>query len=525
MNSRMRNIFKCLLFSIVFWGCDNDILDQQPLTEISQDAYFNDVSQVETGLTGVYSTLTDYYFDGSWPFTWGSSPYAPAQLDMMTDNGYTRYDYCGAKTISTAGINATTHGVVGNLYAHCYKGIQRANFFKEVVETVDFLSDNEKNKFLAEALFLRAFFYYQLARTYGNVPLVLTTEVDQDNPIGNLPAGQEAQQRALVLEQVVDDLNFAATHLPDEIFTGRAVKGSAQALQMHAYLLMENYAKVVEVGESFIGNTVHDLSPSYSDIFIKSGQADNKEVLFSIQWNAPTNYPNPGPNRTIGAWQGAQPFYDLISDYEDNSGNLVARPLPSEGDSQVDDYQNMDPRFDMTFVVLGGNWEGITANETFTPGDNETGYGIKKFMPVPFENDLATNVISDQDWVILRYADVLLMYAEAKNEVDGPTAEVYDAINTVRSRPDVLMPDLPDGLTQTEMRTRIRRERRVELALENWRYFDLRRWGIANTELNDDMPLTNGTSFTLVYQPHYEFWPIPENAFNKNTNLNQNTGY
>lgn len=526
MNSIIKNTIRIFAMAVLFVACDNDILDQQPLTEIAQDSYFKSESQLETGLTGVYSTLTDYLFDGSWPFTWGSSPYAPAQMDMMTDNGYTQHDYVGAKTISTSGINPTTYGLVGNLYSHCYKGIQRANYFIERVEAADFIADEKKERYLAESRFLRAFFYFQLARTYGNVPLVLTTEVDLENPIGNAPAGQEGEQQAKIVAQINEDLDFAIQHLPDEIFQGRAVKGSAQALQMHAYLLVKNYEKVVEVGESMIGNTPHGIAPSYNNIFIKSGQSGNEEILFSIQWNNPVNYPNPGPNRTIGAWQGAQPYYDIIADYEDVNGQIVDRPLPSEGTSQVDQYQNMDPRFDKTIIVLGGSWEGISAKEIFVPNDNVTGYVIKKFMPVPFTNDIASNVISDQDWVILRYADVLLMYAEAKNEVENtPTVEIYNAINAIRQRPDINMPVLPDGLSKVEMRERIRRERRIELAFENWRYFDLRRWGTANDDLNEDMPLTSGGTFSLVYKPHYEFWPIPENVRNKNKNLNQNTGY
>jgi hypothetical protein len=152
-------------------------------------------------------------------------------------------------------------------------------------------------------------------------------------------------------------------------------------------------------------------------------------------------------------------------------------------------------------------------------------YPTKKFVDPAVKNPVP-GLLDDQDYVLLRYADVKLMYAEAQNEAAGPDAGVYQQVNEVRARATVNMPALPAGLFQDAMRQRIRHERRVELALEGQRYFDLRRWGIAKQTLNDFVQNPKHPELKTIYKDNYEFWPIPQPEIDLNKPaLIQNDGY
>jgi starch-binding outer membrane protein, SusD/RagB family len=151
-------------------------------------------------------------------------------------------------------------------------------------------------------------------------------------------------------------------------------------------------------------------------------------------------------------------------------------------------------------------------------------YVIKKWL-TPGEVDPNYGTLDDNDFVLLRYADVKLMYAEAQNEAVGPDASVYQQVNEVRAR--VGMPALPEGLTQDAMRSAIRHERRVEIAMEGIRYFDLRRWGIAKEKLNGFVQSPQFPDNTICkYEDKYEYWPIPQTEIDRNApDLVQNPGY
>jgi len=186
-------------------------------------------------------------------------------------------------------------------------------------------------------------------------------------------------------------------------------------------------------------------------------------------------------------------------------------------------YENRDPRLKQTMFVPGSTYNGGVALNDLT---TYTGFAFKKYT----EYDEDTNVTptgypttTGLNVILLRYADILLMYAEAQNEASGPDTNVYDAINQVRSRPSVMMPDVPAGLSQSEMREVIRQERRAELALEGIRYSDIRRWGIAEN-LMDGINDPGGTR--MFTAPRDYLWPIPGKQFDLPDNtLTQNPGY
>lgn len=493
----MKNIENKILFGLLVClsvSCDRRILDQQPYDKLSIETYYTTTDQIEAGVGGLYQTLKsdDLANLGAW--------------DGFSDDGYATYDYGGGTTASRVGLIPTLGGGYPvSLYTTMSQGIARANTMEEILNKSDFLADADKSRLLGETLFLRAYYYFWLARTYGNVPLYIDTKVDIANPLSN-------STRKEVLEQAHKDVDYAIANLPDKVYEGHAVKGTAQALKMHAYLLEGNFAGAVDVFKTF--SAKHSLADSYNNNFLAGGQRGNAEILLSVGANPPSASIGPynSADLYLGAWGAVQPTKDLADSFEAN-----------------------DPRFALTLVPkssIRSNADDIRFS-ALSYSSNITGYLLNKFLQLPYTEIPGYGYISPQDYVLLRYADVLLMYAEAENEVSGPTQAVYDAINKIRTR--VNMPTLPMGLTKEDMRQRIWNERRVELAFEGSRYFDLRRWDdpnnagkkMAETKLKGftkSYP-ANSSEAPVVYEKHYEYWPFNQNVLLNNKNMKQNPGY
>ncbi|MBC7418160.1 MAG: RagB/SusD family nutrient uptake outer membrane protein, partial [Pedobacter sp.] len=197
-----------------------------------------------------------------------------------------------------------------------------------------------------------------------------------------------------------------------------------------------------------------------------------------------------GPNG-YNAWGGNLPMQNLVDDYQMANGKSITDA--SSGFDPQNPYKNRDPRFYATILYNGASYRSNDI-ETFIPGGKDskdgpsnwntskTGYYLKKFMNDALPINNPWDVAGTQPWIYMRYAEVLLNYAEAQNEASGPDASVYSAVNSIRKRAG--MPDLPVGLTQATMRQSIIAERRVELAFEEFRYYDVRRWKIADQTEN-----------------------------------------
>jgi hypothetical protein len=256
----------------------------------------------------------------------------------------------------------------------------------------------------------------------------------------------------------------------------------------------------------------YSLDENYSNVFRDGTQEGNPEIIFSIKFLAPNNFT--AMDQWYGDWIVVSPLQNLLNQYESIDG-LPIDESPLFDPSQP--FVNRDPRMGQTifndFVDFG---DGMT----HAPSNNRpTGFGVKKFLsPDLIPYGYATR--SQQDWVLFRYADVLLMYAEVVNEIDGPQGPVYSAINAVRER--VGMPPLPEGLGKEEMRERIRHERRIELAFEGLRYYDLKRWKIANEVLNN---VEDGI-IPYNFEEKFYHWPLPQSEIDRNQGtLVQNPDY
>lgn len=479
----MKALFKILIFLVTLTGlvsCSD--LDQNPTDRLSSTIFWKAEADADLALTGLYNTL---YAGGD------VNQYGPIWWENFSDNSYDIHNLGGSQDSHIAGLSPMSGGFVSGAYTNCYIAIAATNSFLSNVNKV--LTGDKLKQYKGEAFFLRGFNYFLLAQLYGNVPLIT------EDPFGIDYKSKKAKSpRADILKQVSSDLDSAIAYLPNVKYTtGHVVKAAAQGYKVRLLLFEKKYDQAASLANSIIESKLFTLNPNYAGNFIKPDQQSSPEIMFSIQYQAPNS---------------THPY--SLSALLVNSGWCDLQGTQN----MIDEYENGDPRKKMTFFFPGdGREQGWPhASTVGTPGVNgwvEGFYLAKKWVD-PKILDPLVGVLDDQDFVLLRFADIKLMYAEAQNEVAGADESVYQQVNEVRARPGVDMPALPANLSKDEMRLRIRHERRVELALEGERYFDLRRWGIAKEKLNG---FTQGPNLPLtIYKDTYEFWPIPQTEIDRN---------
>ena len=488
----------CLI--VLMPSCQNKALDLTPPDQLSTTVFWKSPSDADLALTGIYSNLYT-----STDVGWGTSQYMVMAWDNYSDDSYGQYAYTGG------GLNALTSGLTPNsgtfqyaYYENCYIAISSINSFLANVSKV--LTGNQLNAYKGEAFFLRAFNYFWLAQLYGNVPIV------KGDPFQVTYTSTMAKStRDQVLAFITQDLDSAILTLPDiKYSTGHAVKSTAQGYKVRVLLFEQKYAEAAALAKQIIDGNEYSLNSSYPGNFYKPDQNTSPEIMFSVKYLLPNiQHAYVALAVSIQKWKGYLGTQDLINEYE--SG---------------------DPRKTMTFFFAGDTqtqgWPFTGDLAVATPGKDSwiNGfYAIKKWLTPGMVNP-DYGALDDNDYVFLRYADVKLMYAEAQNEASGPDASVYQQVNEVRARPGVNMPPLQAGLSQGDMRSAIRHERRVEFAIEGLRYFDLRRWGIAEQKLNGFVQNPLAPTITTKYDSKYDFWPIPQTEIDRNAPvLIQNPGY
>ncbi len=509
----------CISIVTLLTGC-NDFLDKNPTDEISSSNFWQSADDVEEALTSNYGFLQGLDYDCWDTPNGGTFSYLVPNFDCMTDNGYGQHDYGNTKEIVEGQLTASTEGYVEGIYEYCYVGIARVNLFLEYLNEYDGsdLSDDEKQVYEAEVRFIRAFYYFQLYSFYGDVPLVLEPLTLETQDVAKSSSDE-------VLTQVLDDVNYAISNLNAESYednAGHVTITAAEALKARVLMYssyddsgtpdVDSLQTVCDLCEDII--PYYSLSESFTDLFQTAGQTDNPEIIFSINFLAPDNVPTYGTDQLYGDWVVVSPLRNLLDDFECTDGlPYGTSPLTDSSDQ----FNNRDPRLAATVFEDYVDWGD---DNTHTPSNNmPTGYGLKKFLD-PDHTPYGYSTESDQDFVVFRLAEVLLMYAEAKNEISGPVESVYSAINSIRERVD--MPDLEEGLSQSEMREKIRHERRVELAFEGLRYYDLKRWRIAG----DILPNVTDGILSYVWEDKFYKWPLPQSEIDKSNGvLIQNPDY
>lgn len=481
-------------------SCGDEFLEKNPLDQLSSETFWQTSEEADMALAGVYQYLrADQFQHNDGRFDIMAGDLSPSGSDMAN--------------ISRGLVVPNSGDIVEMIYTDCYKGIGGCNFFLQNIERTP-LSDQQINQYKAEVLFLRGFFYFILAQHYGGVPLY--TE-----PPASIEEAKVARStKEQVIAQIITDLDWAISNLPDVKYSdGHAVKSTAQALKARVLLHDEQWAAAAAAANEVISGGKYNLHDNFRTLFLAEGQENNPEIIFS------TRNLNPDASTNIDvrwSWHAViRPLQELVDAYECTDGlPITSSPLYDPSDWK----KNRDPRLLMTVkafedsvVNSSGQTMGFAYNSVSPTGFNPVKYGNWDTLPI----DYSTR--SDQDWIHIRYADVLLMYAEARNELNGPDASVYDAINMVRARPGVDMPPLPDGLSQEEMRTRIMTERRVEFALEGIRWGDIKRWRLAETYIPTIVD-PGGAQRLFDASKHY-LLPIPQKEIDVNDKLVQNPNY
>ncbi|WP_183558561.1 RagB/SusD family nutrient uptake outer membrane protein [Mucilaginibacter sp. SP1R1] len=488
-----------ILFMLIqgFTSCKKDLLNTTPTDQLAVSTFWKTPDNADQGLTALYA----YLLNGGGGYS--VTLYTPMAWDTFSDDCYSQYDYGGGTSSLASGLTPLSGGFVNDYYIGAYNQIAAENAFLANVGKV--LTGDKLNAYKGEAYFLRGFNYLMLAQLYGNVPI--TTDDPTTVPI---TTKRPTSLKADVLKQAESDLNLAITSLPDVAYgTGHAVKTTAMGYMVKLLLVEQRFADAATMANQIISGHKYSLNTDYLQNFYKPGQNTSPEIMFSVKYQLPTIYHSPDINLYIGVWKGYLATQDLINEFEAG-----------------------DPRLKMNFFFSGDTqaqgWNLTTNGGIATPGKDSwiTGfYPLHKWINSSIL-DPSYSTQTDADFVLLRYADVLLMYAEAQNEASGPDNTVYSAVNLVRSRTGVNMPGLTLGLSQTDMRLKIRHERRVEFPMEGFRYFDLKRWGLTTQKLNGFIQNPLFPAIKTKYQSNYDLWPIPQAEVDRNSpSMKQNPGY
>ncbi|MBG9378521.1 RagB/SusD family nutrient uptake outer membrane protein [Panacibacter sp. DH6] len=505
-------------------------------------------------LTGIYALLPNGY-----------NRIGSDYLDAASDDAIpSRTSVTEVQKMLTGGITIFDNPDAG-AWANAYTGIRRCTDFLNNFGIVPLKSAYEKRSRFGEARVMRAFFYWELVRRWGGVAIVgdsvkglednveiprssfarcvdyIVTECDRaidslrTDPVDDINLGRWSQAGAMALKAQV--LLFAASPLYNGNEIGDTLNGYP-TYDANRWQLAANAAKqVMDIG-------VYQLDPDFRSVFIS--QRNNEIIFAKLQGRGRSvENQNGPPNFSSAPALGyTSPTQELVDAYGMANGKPITDP--ASGYDANNPYANRDPRFYATILYNGAPWLNTTL-ETFVGGlsgpgasagtQTKTGYYTCKFMA-----DYSTQTQygdSYHDWIYFRYADILLSYAEALNEFSGPGTEVYTAVEAVRSRAGLNPFTLDAGLSKEQMRDIIRNERRKEFAFEEHRFWDIRRWKIAEQVYADPLHgmsiIKNASgSFTYNIEPVIQpvfmaakdyYYPVPYNEMISNSNMRQNPGW
>jgi hypothetical protein len=545
-----------VLIATITGSCKKDFLDVFPNDALSDATVFTDLQFVNRYLNNIYGTLPNGFARAdqgvSQGWARGMSAFAMATDDAEANN------LAASTHVINQGVIPTTWGYAEEMWIQHYALIRKCNIMMEKINDVPG-DETLKKRMKAEAQFLRAFAYEELIKCFGGVPLMLSAGLP-DEAIVPRNTYEEC------VTQIVKDCDEAAPNLPvtyPAAEYGRATKVAALALKARVLLYRASplnnsgnnaglwqqaaaSAKAVLAFGPPPGTGDYGLFPDYYRTFLD--RVGNKEVIFARRFQNPNVQPSDGarakwymsvPGVNDGAWGGFSPTQNLVDAYEMKNGKPIGDP--ASGYNPQDPYTNRDSRLSKTVLHQGSKYKAGITIETYRGGNtnntnrldsSKTGYGLLKMVDT---SKYGAAGGADNDWIFIRYAEVLLNYAEAQNEAAGPDASVYDAINQVRARSG--QPAL-QGLSQTELRSKIRNERRVELSFEEHRFFDVRRWKLGAALFQEPIrkvSITRNANGTLnysypvweerIFKEYQNLMPIPQSEMDRNGKLTQNEGY
>ncbi|WP_278785558.1 RagB/SusD family nutrient uptake outer membrane protein [Prevotella histicola] len=562
MNTKFfRYVFVSMAVGSAFTLCScNDFLDREEDSFIDKTATFDSYNRTKQYLTYAYSLLPE----GLNRFSGG------ALLGAATDDACFAIESSNIQQFNNGSWNALSNpDNVWDRYfagiAKCCTLLENSNHINLDISRLDPAKRVEYENNLkdirmwrAEAHFLRAYFNFELLKRYGPIPIIKSTlDINKDYSDTPRPTMKE------VVEFIVKDCDMAADSLEltpwrnmNDAF-GRATKGAALALKSRLLLYAASplyvdfgdideankpsdatlWKAAADAAKAVIDLNQYELAPAYDDLFKNDFQ--NKEYIFVRRYPSNSDFEKSNFPVSYGGKGGTNPSQNLIDDYEMLDGTAFDWNDPVKA---AHPFENRDERLLATVLMNGVLFKGKRvatypggADATPNPNATKTGYYLRKFLN---ENvNIQTGGGSDGHVVpLFRLAEIYLNYAEALNEYDPTNPDIAVYLNKIRER--VSLPDVPSGLTQEQMRTLIHHERRVELAFEEHRFWDVRRWKVASSTLGAPVKGVKITqddagNFTYspvqveqrVFQPKMYWYPIPQSEVLKLHHWEQNKGW
>jgi starch-binding outer membrane protein, SusD/RagB family len=479
------NKYKFLSIIIIFFiavSCKKAFLERAPISTVSVDVLYKTDKDFQDAVTGTYSALMVQY-QNFWMFgdlrSDDSKHEIPSNVNAFSMDNFTI---------------GSDNSLLKDTWRNYYQVINRANTVLDRIKKADISVVKNKAQYIGEAKFLRALAYFDLIRIFGDVPMI-TTEVQIEEAY---KIGREKLD-TIYDEVIIKDLLDAENNLPLKYGAadiGRATKGAAKSLLGKVYLTRKDFVKA-EAKLQEVTTMGYALLSKFSDLFDYTKNEHHSEYIFDIEYEEGMGLGSNFTNTFIPNSVQMAAYYKVSGGRGESN---------SVGDSLFTLYTPQDTRKDITIAIKGG-W--IDGNGVFVPllPTTSQSYTKKYLTPVATGNDSRAN------WKVIRYADVLLMYAEALNE-NGKTTEALVQLNKIRSRAGV---PTYSNLSQSDTREKIYLERRLELAFEGHRWFDLLRTGRALKVMQP-----------YGMQPYMTVFPIPISQIqliNDASIFPQNPGY
>ncbi|WP_057940346.1 RagB/SusD family nutrient uptake outer membrane protein [Algoriphagus resistens] len=540
-------ILALLLTVLVLQACNDDFLDREPLDAISDANFWQNEEQLLLAVNGTYA-----YVKGK----------NTVDMENMGDNTVwpTQTSY---RLISSGNYNNDL-GTLNTEWTQAYAGIRRCNHFLENYEKAEMVNEELKNRYAGEVRFIRAYLYSYLTFLFGDVP-----HVTQALNVGDPEIYGERNSREEIVEWILAELTAVAADLPESYSSsdyGRITKGTALGWKSRVALFYQKFDVAEAAAKEVMDLGVYQLYPDYHELFMIESDASksptNRETMFSRIYTTDISMHNLSREIQVpdqsARWN---PTKSLVDAYLCVDGKTI-QDSPLYNETTYDSlFEHRDPRMKMTILSPGSPWGGRqdgnpenTDNSVFTaPKFNQnrqgsvtpTGYYFSKYCDL---NAVPTYNRDENDIIIMRYAEILLNYAEARLEQGTLTQEDLDnTVNLLRERVN-MHPMVISELQEwgMDLREEIRRERRVELVLEGQRYFDILRWkrgdllakdvkgikkdfiirqgDVENVPIDEEGYIVFLSGNTFDESKHY-LWPVPLAQRDLNPNLSQNPNW